>query len=76
MSRLLVSPAQVRETLATRYRFNHKRWLVGEGEWPLTLGLGCPTGAVAIQDVPAVRSWVEAWQGWRNAGAVEFESRR
>lgn len=76
MSKKLLHPEQVRDWLVRRFNNQHRAWLVGGGEWPLRVPLGTPTENEFSEDVSSVRIWVDAWAGWRGAGALETEVRK
>jgi hypothetical protein len=76
MSKRLQRPEQVKDWLVRRYNSQHRVWLEGGGEWPLEVNLGLPTEADFASDLSSVRSWVDAWAGWRGAGDLRHEQRR
>lgn len=75
MSKQLLFPDDVRRRLERRFANQHREWLVGAGSWPLTYTIGAPSERQAREDAAGVRRWVEAWRGWRGAGAVDWEDR-
>ena len=64
MAKKLLLPRDVIDFLSRRYTNQHKAWLLGEGQWPLTVALGQPTEQDVTKDVSAVRQWVDAWASW------------
>lgn len=62
--------------LAARFASQRAVWFSGGGDWPLSLPLGLPGESDAAKAFEAVRTWVEAWQGWRGAGEVCWVERR
>lgn len=72
----LLLPDDARAVTARRYANQRRRWLRGEGEWPMALGLGLPGEAVARRQPDALRAWVMAWEAWRGPGAVRWHQRR
>lgn len=69
-------PEDVREHFAARYRNRRGDWLAGEGTWPMTVTLGCPTEAEAQFQSAVLRNWVEAWQACSSPGQVVWCERR
>lgn len=69
-------PKDVIEWLTRRYTNQHKAWLLGEGQWPITVNLGIPTEADATQDIGGVRQWIEAWSDWHGPAKLSWVSRQ
>lgn len=69
-------PNDIREHFTARYRGRRAEWLAGEGSWPMTVPLGCPTEAEAQYQSGALRGWLEAWQSWRGPGKVIWREKR
>lgn len=69
-------PKDVTEWLARRYANQHKAWLLGEGQWPITVNLGIPTETDATQDIGGVRHWVDAWSDWHGPAKLSWLSRQ
>ena len=61
MAKKLLLPKDAREHLLRRYNNQHKAWLLGDGQWPLSIALGIPTEKDVASDVLSVREWVDAW---------------
>jgi hypothetical protein len=76
MAQKLQRPEQVRDWLVRRYNNQHRAWLDGAGEWPLTVTLGLPTEADVASDLATVRSWVDTWAAWRGPGFLQTQERR
>lgn len=76
MTRKLLLPKELSELLLRRYNNQHKAWLLGEGQWPLSLSLGVPTENDVANDAPGVRKWVDAWAAWAGPGKVSWISRQ
>lgn len=76
MTRKLLLPKELEELLLRRYNNQHKAWLLGGGQWPLSLSLGVPTENDVANDAPGVRKWVDAWTGWSGPGKVSWTSRQ
>ena len=75
MAKKLLLPKDVIEWLTRRYTNQHKAWLLGEGQWPITVNLGIPTETDATQDIGGVRHWVEAWGDWNGSAKLSWVSR-
>lgn len=72
----LLDPQAAVARLRVRYRNQCRTWLTGDGEWPLSVPLGPPSERDALNHLPAVRAWQEAWQRWPGPGRVEWIERR
>lgn len=72
----LLDPQAAVARLRVRYRNQHRTWLAGEGDWPLRVPLGPPSEQDALNHLPAVRAWQDAWQRWPGPGSVEWIERR
>ena len=55
MSKKLLLPEDVIDWLSRRYANQHKAWLLGSGQWPMSVNLGIPTERDVAQDVAGVR---------------------
>jgi hypothetical protein len=75
MSKKLLLPDQVKDWLVRRYNNQHRAWLEGGGEWPLSVPLGLPTQADVSADYAATRAWVDSWARWNGPGTLETEER-
>jgi len=73
---LLLDPAAVGRKLEKQYRNHCKRWLVGEGSWPLSIPLGLPTESQAAQDMNAVQQWQSQWRQWQGSAELVWIERR
>jgi len=81
----MLLPDAVRALLARRYRARRCEWLSGEGNWPMSVTLGCPSEQEAQRQPDAVRAWAEAWRGvsdvvwserhWRSLGTQTVPER-
>ncbi len=76
MAKKLLLPKDAREHLLRRYNNQHKAWLLGDGQWPLSIALGIPTEKDVASDVLSVREWVDAWSAWPSPGQVSWISRQ
>lgn len=76
MTRKLLLPKELSELLLRRYNNQHKAWLLGEGQWPLSVSLGVPTEKDVAGDASGVRRWVDAWSTWSGPGKVSWVSRQ
>lgn len=76
MSKKLLRPEDAKDWFVRRYNNQHRAWLEGGGEWPLSVSLGVPTERDFTDDPREVRSWVESWATWRGAGELGWEERK
>lgn len=76
MTRKLLLPKELTEFLRRRYNNQHKVWLLGKGQWPLSISLGVPTEKDVTGDAAGVRVWVNAWASWPGPGTVSWVSRQ
>lgn len=76
MAKKLLLPKDVVDFLSRRYANQHKAWLLGEGQWPMTVALGLPTENDVAKDVSGVRQWVDAWASWSGPACVAQVSRQ
>lgn len=82
MAKTLIDPDAAVAEWARRWQRLHLQWWAdgdraqGDSAWPQTLALGLPSEAEAIADPARVRSWADAWQGWRGGGELHWETRR
>lgn len=76
MSKKLLRPEQVKDWLVRRYNNQHRVWLEGGGEWPLTVALGVPSEADVAADLSGVRAWVESWGAWTGPGELQKQDRQ
>lgn len=76
MAKKLLLPNDVVDFLSRRYANQHKAWLLGEGQWPMTVALGLPTENDVAKDVSGVRQWVDAWESWSGPARVSRVSRQ
>ncbi|HEX7643083.1 MAG TPA: DUF3322 domain-containing protein [Burkholderiaceae bacterium] len=76
MPKKLISPDDLLLLLTRRFDNQHRNWLTGKGQWPLSMALGMPMERDVIDDAAAVRSWVEAWSSWRGPGELQWEERQ
>ncbi len=72
----LLEPEAVAQRLRVRYRNQRRRWLAGEGEWPLTVSLGPPSERQASEHLTRVRDWQDTWRRWQGPARVRWEERR
>ncbi|MRR49666.1 MAG: DUF3322 and DUF2220 domain-containing protein [Rhodocyclaceae bacterium] len=76
MTKKLLLPKDACDELLRRYTNQHKTWLLGGGQWPMSLKLGAPTESDVAGDAQGVRRWVEAWVSWSSPGKVTWVSRQ
>ena len=76
MTQKLQRPEHIRDWLIRRYNNQHRVWLEGGGEWPLTVSLGMPTETHVAGDLSSVRAWVESWGAWTGSGMLAHQERR
>jgi hypothetical protein len=76
MPKRLLFPEDARDFLGRRFNNQHRAWLEGNGQWPLTLGLGSPIEQDVITDAATIRSWVDAWRAWDGVGTIVWEERK
>jgi hypothetical protein len=69
-------PDDVLAELRAIWSRRQRRWLCGEGNWPLRVSLQPPTELTARATVSAVQAWAAAWRHWNGPGTVEWVSRR
>lgn len=72
----LVEPDTVERRLRQRYNNSHKKWLSGEGSWPLELPLGIPTEHQARENLNQVKVWQQHWLDWQGVGDIQWAERR
>jgi hypothetical protein len=72
----LIDPDGVKHRLQQRYRANHRRWLGGDGSWPVSIPLGIPNEQQAREQLAAVKTWQARWHEWRGEGEVLWVERR
>lgn len=73
---LLVDPEEVTRRLQQRYTNQRRRWLTGNGQWPLSIPLGIPSEREAHERLPAVQTWQRLWHEWRGDGEIVWAERR
>ncbi|MCG6940864.1 MAG: DUF2220 family protein [Thiohalocapsa sp.] len=56
-----LDPGAVAALLRRRWNGQHRRWLDGDGSWPLTILLHAPTERETARDLAGVRDWIERW---------------
>lgn len=71
----LRSPNDILAVAKKKYGTAHKDWLIGGGQWPLTIRLGSPTEREAVSQVTAVRAWVSQWEAQQLGVTVDWEQR-
>jgi hypothetical protein len=76
MSKKLLFPEDVRDFFIRRFNNQHRKWLAGEGAWPLQVSLGVPTEQDMTANSAAIRERVGAWQAWKGVGKVRWEERQ
>lgn len=76
MPKKLLSPDAIGDFLTRRFNSQHQNWLVGEGRWPLVVGLGTPTEKDIADDAAGVRAWASAWRTYLGPGDVVSEERQ
>lgn len=76
MPKKLLSPDDVRDFLVRRFNNQQQNWLIGEGGWPLDVGLGVPTEKDVADDPGGVRNWVSGWASRTGPGQVTWVERQ
>lgn len=76
MAKKLLLPRDVTDWLSRRHASQHKAWLLGDGQWPMTVNLGIPTESDVTQDIAGVRRWVDAWSAWSGPAQLSWASRQ
>lgn len=71
----LVLPDALRDQLRSTFTRHLANWLVGGGDWPLTLNLGQVTEKDMAVHMGAVRQWATEWGRWPGPGEVSLEAR-
>jgi hypothetical protein len=56
-----LDPSAVAALLRRRWNGHHRRWLDGDGSWPLSILLHPPTERDTTRDLAGVRDWIEGW---------------
>lgn len=72
----LIEPEEVARRLRQRYGNQHRRWLAGDGQWPVSISLGVPSEREAREHLSAVRAWQQRWHEWRGDGELVWVERR
>lgn len=77
-SQRLLFPEDVRAKLTKLYDSRKHEWLSGKtsDDWPLEIGLGCPTEEQAIKQQSTVFSWVAAWRAQQEQFQVTWHDRQ
>ena len=76
MAKILLLPKDAVDFLSRKFANQHKAWLLGEGQWPMTVPLGLPTENDVAKDISGVREWVDAWESWSGQARVSRVSRQ
>jgi len=71
------TPEELRRRLQSRWQNQRRNWLLGEGEWPLSLGTEPPTEAKVLAEWTRFDQWLAQWRevAHRSANAVRHEAR-
>ncbi len=72
----LIKPADIEQRLLHRFNTHCKKWLAGEGDWPLNLPLGIPTEDQAAGSLDEVKNWQKTWLDWHGEGEIKWVERR
>lgn len=72
----LALPESVLDVVARRFVNQYQNWVVGDGVWPLSLPLGCPSQRDVLQHPANVRAWIEHWRNWVLPGEIVWENRK
>jgi hypothetical protein len=75
-SQQLLFPDHVHAKLEKLYANRQHTWFNGEGEWPLTITLGCPNEKQAIDQQQVILSWVTAWRSFCGPFEVIWRERQ
>lgn len=76
MAKTLLQPKDIVTFLSRRYTNQHKAWLLGDGQWPMTITLGLPTEKDVADEMSEVRNWVDAWSAWNGEAQVVWVVRQ
>lgn len=71
------TPEELRRRLLSRWQNQRRHWLLGEGEWPLSLNTGPPTQATLLDDWVRFDVWLAQWRDVSRAdeSSVRYEAR-
>ncbi|GLQ95231.1 Wadjet anti-phage system protein JetD domain-containing protein [Dyella acidisoli] len=71
------APEELRRRLQARWQNQRRHWLLGEGEWPLSLSMEPPTEAKVLADWTRFDAWLVQWRDVSSGGPgiVRFEVR-
>jgi hypothetical protein len=72
----LLFPEELRKKLTRRYHNQHRKWLLGQAEWPMSINLGSPNEQQALLQLDTVHAWVTAWQFCQGPGEIIWRERR
>src|SRR3954469_19141425 len=71
----LLLPEDAIALLERRFDNQCGAWLVGEGTWPMRIGLAPPSERELLANVRSVRQWADAWKDWKRGGGVMRQER-
>lgn len=71
----LKGPEEVRRLLQRKYEANHRDWVIGGGEWPISITLGSVSEKEAQANGSTMREWIAAWSSCQLPGSVIWEER-
>ncbi|HET7333366.1 Wadjet anti-phage system protein JetD domain-containing protein [Dyella sp.] len=71
------TPEELRRRLQSRWQNQRRNWLLGQGEWPLSLSTEPPTEAKVLAEWARFDEWLAQWRviAQRHADAVRYEAR-
>ena len=71
------TPEELRRRLQSRWQNQRRNWLLGQGEWPLSLSTEPPTEAKVFAQWARFDQWLAQWRevAYRHADGVRYEAR-
>jgi hypothetical protein len=71
------TPEELRRRLQSRWQNQRRNWLLGQGEWPLSLSTESPTEAKVLAEWARFDAWLAQWRviAQRHTDAVRYEAR-
>jgi hypothetical protein len=71
------TPEELRRRLQSRWQNQRRNWLLGQGEWPLSLSTEPPTEAKVLEEWARFDAWLAQWRviAQRHVDAVRYEAR-
>lgn len=71
------TPEELRRRLRSHWQNRRRNWLLGQGEWPLSLGTEPPTETKILAEWARFDQWLMQWRevAHRDADALHYEMR-